>query len=61
MWMKLKARDLKRGTESVPEKDEEESLGHYCVSFTTSQRKQRYLRSSKIIKDNQPGDLFFVP
>lgn len=34
MWMKLKARALKRGTESAPEKDEEESLGHCCVNFT---------------------------
>lgn len=32
MQVKLKARDLKRGTESTPEKDEE-SLGHYILFY----------------------------
>lgn len=31
MGKKLKARDLKRGTESTPEKDEEELPGSYIL------------------------------
>lgn len=31
MWVKLKVKDLKRGTGGIQEKKNEESLGHYIL------------------------------